>query len=152
MTTLFDPAPQIDPGQRALLLLKDSTMATAAMSVVGGYVMGFGFSLFGAMISAESTTQRMGTADFFRHSLKGAHRLGYNFSYFGFLFGGIEVALEKRRGRKDVWNPTASGGLLGAAYGWRYYRSPGLVMGVTAGAAFSLVFERMIDALGLAQR
>ncbi|CBH18364.1 mitochondrial import inner membrane translocase subunit tim17 [Trypanosoma equiperdum] len=152
MTTLLDPQPQIDPSQKAMMVLKDSTITPAAMNVVGGYVMGFGFSLFGAMISAESTTQRMGTADFFRYSLKTAHRLGFSFAYFGFLFGGIEVALEKRRGRKDVWNATLSGGLLGGVYGCRYYKAPGLVGGTLGGAAVSLMLERVMDALGLAQR
>nr|CCC95860.1 unnamed protein product [Trypanosoma congolense IL3000] len=152
MTTLLDPTPQIDPGQKAIMFLKDSTITPAAMNVAGGYVMGFGFSLFGAMISAESTTQRMGTADFFRYSLKSAHRLGVSFAYFGFLFGGIEVALEKRRGRKDVWNPTMAGGLLGGVYGARYYKAPGLVGGVVGGSAFSLLIERVMDSLGMSQR
>ncbi|RNF10911.1 mitochondrial import inner membrane translocase subunit Tim17 [Trypanosoma rangeli] len=151
MSTILDAQPPIDPAQKALMMAKDSTLATAGMNVVGGYVMGFGFSLFGAMISAETATQRMGTADFFRHSLRSANKLGGSFAYFGFLFGGIEVALEKRRGRKDAWNPTASGAILGGAYGWRYYKAPGLVGGIVGGAAFSLVFERMIDALGFAQ-
>lgn len=151
MATLLDPQPPIDPMQRALRLAENTTLVTAGMNVVGGYIMGFGFSLFGAMISAETTTQRMGTADFFRHSLRSAGKLGGSFAYFGFLFGGIEVALEKRRGRKDMWNPTASGAILGGAYGWRYYKMPGLVGGIAGGAAFSLVFERIIDALGFAQ-
>ncbi|KEG09020.1 mitochondrial import inner membrane translocase subunit Tim17 [Trypanosoma grayi] len=151
MATLLDQQPPVDPGQKALMLAKDSTLATAGMNVVGGYLMGFVFSLFGAMISAETATQRMGTADFFRHSLRSASKLGCSFAYFGFLFGGVEVALEKRRGRKDVWNPTSSGAILGGVYGWRYYKAPGFVGGIVGGAAFSLVFERMIDALGFAQ-
>ncbi|ORC84304.1 mitochondrial import inner membrane translocase subunit Tim17 [Trypanosoma theileri] len=152
MSTILEQQPPMDPAQKAMMLAKDSTLATAGMNVVGGYVMGFGFSLFGAMISAETATQRMGTADFFRHSIRAAGKLGCSFAYFGFLFGGIEVALEKRRGRKDMWNPTASGALLGGAYGWRYYKAPGLVGGVASGAIFSLLLERMIDALGFAQR
>lgn len=149
---LLDPAPLPDPMTKAMTLAKDSTLSTAAMNVGGGYVMGFGFSLFGSMISAETATQSMGTVDFFRHGLRSAHRLGGNFAFFGFLFGGIEVALEKRRGRKDMWNPTLSGGLLGGAYGWRSYKTPGLVGGVVGGAAFSMLFEALIDWMGFSQR
>lgn len=131
---------------------KDSTVATASLNVVGGYVMGCAFSLFGSMISAETSTQCMGTKDFFAYSFRSAHRLGANFAYFGFLFGGIEVALEKRRGKKDLWNPTISGALLGAGYGWRSYRMAGLIGGTVGGAAFSILFEKLMDALGFAQR
>ena len=103
------------------------------------------------VISAETATQCMGTADFFKHSFRTAHRLGSNFAYFGFLFGGIEVALEKRRGKKDMWNPTISGALLGGGYGWRSYKHPGLVAGAAGGALFSVAIEKVMDGLGFAQ-
>lgn len=149
--SLLEPQPPMDPTQEFMLWAKDSTLSTASLNVFGGYVMGCGFSMFGSMISAETATQCMGTGDFFRYSLRSAHRLGANFAYFGFLFGGIEVALEKRRGKKDMWNPTASGAILGAGYGWRSYRMPGLVGGVIGGAAFSILFEKLMDAMGFAQ-
>lgn len=152
MASILDPPQPIDPMQKAMTIAKDSTLATALLNVVGGYVMGFGFSLFGAMISAETATQAMGTADFFRYNIRSAGRLGCSFAFFGFLFGGIEVALEKRRGRKDQWNPTIAGGMIGGAYGWRSYKYPGLAAGVVGGAALSLVFEKMIDTMGFAQR
>lgn len=149
--SLLEQQPPTDPTQEAMQWMKDSTLATASLNVVGGYVMGCGFSLFGAMISAETATQCMGTSDFFKHSFRNAHRLGANFSYFGFLFGGIEVALEKRRGKKDLWNATASGAILGAGYGWRSYKMTGLVGGAVGGAAFSILFEKLMDGLGFAQ-
>ncbi|AIN96028.1 mitochondrial import inner membrane translocase subunit tim17, putative [Leishmania panamensis] len=151
MTSILDPRQPIEPLQRAMMVAKDSTLATAMLNVFGGYIMGFGFSLFGSMISAETSTQAMGTADFFRHSLRSAHRLAGSFAFFGFLFGGIEVALEKRRGRKDQWNPTIAGAIIGGGYGWRSYKYPGLAAGIVGGAAFSLVFEKMLDAMGMAQ-
>ncbi|KAG5506654.1 hypothetical protein JIQ42_06907 [Leishmania sp. Namibia] len=151
MTSILDPRQPIEPLQRAMMIAKDSTLATAMLNVFGGYVMGFGFSLFGSMISAETSTQAMGTADFFRYSLRSAHRLAGSFAFFGFLFGGIEVALEKRRGRKDQWNPTIAGAIIGGGYGWRSYKHPGLAAGIVGGAAFSLVFEKMLDAMGMAQ-
>lgn len=52
MASILDGHQPIDPMQRAMAIAKDSTMSTALMNVVGGYVMGFGFSLFGALISA----------------------------------------------------------------------------------------------------
>ncbi|KPI83448.1 putative mitochondrial import inner membrane translocase subunit TIM17 [Leptomonas seymouri] len=152
MTSILEPQMPADPMRKAMMVAQNSTMSTALMNVFGGYVMGFGFSLFGSMISAETATQSMGTVDFFRYSLRSAHRVGGSFCFFGFLFGGIEVALEKRRGCKDKWNPTIAGGLIGGAYGWRSYKYPGLAAGVVGGAAFSLLFEKMMDWMGFAQR
>lgn len=113
MASLLEPQPPVDPMQETLMWAKDTTLSVSAMNLVGGYVMGGAFSLFGSMISAEAAAQCMGTGDFFRYSMRNAHRMGANFGYFGFLFGGIEVALEKRRGKKDVWNPTIAGGIIG---------------------------------------
>lgn len=152
MATILDPRPPVDPMQKAMTMVSNSTVSTAAINVVAGYVMGCGLSLFGAMISAETATQKMGTADFFRYSMRNAHGLGCSFCFFGFLFGGMDVALEKRRGRKDKWNPTVTGGLLGGAYGWRSYKYPGLVGGVVGGAVISLAFEKMLDSLGMSER
>ena len=148
MTSLLDPQPPHDPMADAMTWMRDSTLSTAGMGVAGGYVMGFGFSLFGSMISAETSTQALGTMDFFKYSLRGAHSLGANFAFFGFIFGGIEIALEKRRGRKDVWNPIASGGIIGGVYGWRAYRRPGLIGGIVGGAAASYVLEKLMEKLG----
>lgn len=152
MSSILDPQQPVDPMQKAMMLAKDTTLATAMMGVVGGYALGFGISLFGSMISVETATQSLGAADFFRHSFRSASRLGASFAFFGFIFGGVEVALEKRRGRKDKWNPTVAGGLLGCAYGWRYYKAPGFVAGFAGGAGFSLVFEKMLDMMGMTQR
>ena len=151
MSSLLDPQPPIDPMTEFLQWGKDSTLAVSGMNLFAGYFMGYAFSLFGSMISAETATQCMGTADFFRYSMRGAHRMGANFAFFGFLFGGIEVALEKRLGRKDVWNPTIAGGIIGGAYGWRSYKHPGLVGGFVLGGAFSILFERIMDSMGFAQ-
>ena len=152
MASLLDPQPPINPLEDAMMWVRDSTLTTALQTVVGGYIMGFGLSLFGSMISAESTTQCMGVADFFKYSVRSAHRMGYNFSFFGFIFSGIEVALEKRRGRKDLWNPTASGAVIGGYYGWASYRRPGLVGGILGGAAMSVLFEKLTEALGFGQK
>jgi mitochondrial import inner membrane translocase subunit TIM17 len=151
MTSILEPQQPMDPMRKAMMVAQNSTLTTAGMNVVGGYVLGWGFSLFGAMISAETSTQTMGTADFFRYSLRSAHRLGANFALFGFLFGGVEVALEKRRARKDQWNPTIAGGLIFGVYGWRWYKYPGLALGVVGGAAGSLLIEKMMDMVGLSQ-
>lgn len=148
MSSLLDLQPPLDPATEAMMWLKDTTLATASLGVFGGYPMGCGFSLFGAMISAETSTHAMGTSDFFRHSFRQAHRLGCSFAYFGFLFGGIEVALEKRRGKKDMWNPTISGALMGGAYGVRHYKMVGLVGGTLAGGAVSVLFEKLASTMG----
>lgn len=134
-----------------MTFLRDSTLGVAVPGIFGGYIMGYAFSLFGAMISAETSTQAMGTADYFRYSARQAHKLGRNFAFFGVLFGGIEIALEKRRGKKDVWNIATSGGLIGGFYGWRSYRRPGLVGGFFGGAFASILIERMMEAVGMGQ-
>lgn len=149
--SLLDPQPPLEPTQEITTFLRDSTLGVTVPGIVGGYVMGYGFSLFGSMVSVETTTQTMGTADYLRYSARSAHRLGKNFAYFGLLFGGIEVALEKRRGHKDVWNVAASGGIIGGYYGWRSYKRPGLIGGLAGGAFFSVLIERMMDSLGMGQ-
>lgn len=152
MTSLLDIQQPLDPMSEAFMWAKDSTLATSAMGVGGGYAMGVAFSLFGAMISAETATSAMGTAHYFKYALKNAHSLGANFAFFGFIFGGIEVALEKRRGRKDYWNQTASGALIGAIYGYRSFKFPGLIGGFAGGAVFSLLIERVMDSAGIGQK
>jgi import inner membrane translocase subunit TIM17 len=149
--SLLDPQPPVEPVQEAQTFLRDSTLGVAVPGIIGGYVMGGGFSLFGSMVSVETTAQSMGTADFFRYSLRSAHSLGKNFAFFGLIFGGIEVAMEKRRGKKDIWNVTTSGAILGGFYGWRSYRRPGFVGGVVAGAGFSILIEHVMDAIGMSQ-
>lgn len=149
--SILEPPIPSDPMQNAMQFARDSTISTMGMSVVGGYGMGFIFSLFGSMMMAETATESLGVRDAFRHYFRSAHRLGYNFAFFGLIFTGIEVALEKRRGKKDVWNPTASGAVLGGFYGYRAYRVPGLTGGFIGGAFFSILFERLMDAVGMAQ-
>lgn len=131
--------------------LSDSTMAICIPAVMGGYAMGFLFSLFGSVMRAETSTQVLGAKDFFKYSIRSGHQLGGGFAFFGFIFTGIEIALEKRRGKKDMWNPTASGALIGGFYGLRSYRTPGLVGGFAAGGAFSLLFEYLMHHMGFAQ-
>uniref|UniRef100_A0A7S1KWR3 Mitochondrial import inner membrane translocase subunit TIM22 n=1 Tax=Neobodo designis TaxID=312471 RepID=A0A7S1KWR3_NEODS len=149
--SLLETQPPTEPMQEAYTFLRDSTLGVAVPGIVGGYIMGGAFSLFGSMISAETSTQAMGTRDFFKYSLRSAHRLGRSFAYIGVLFGGMEVALEKRRGRKDVWNITVAGAAIGGYWGYKSYRRPGFVGGVIGGAAFSIVTERMMEALGMGQ-
>ena len=64
----------------------------------------------------------------------------------------MDCALEKRRGRKDMINPVVSGGLIGGYYGWRSYRTPGLVAGFAGGAVFSALIEVIIDKVGMGQK
>ncbi|CAD2220437.1 inner membrane preprotein translocase Tim17 [Angomonas deanei] len=135
-----------------MMLVKDSTLGTGVMSVVMGYVIGVVFTLFGAVIATETSTQTMGAADFMKSTLRNSHRSGKNFALFGLLFGGLDVMLEKRRGKKDFWNPTVVGGLIGGGYGFRYYKYPGLVGGYLGGAGASLLLELLMDKMGMSQR
>mmetsp|Transcript_35092 Transcript_35092/g.47924 ORF Transcript_35092/g.47924 Transcript_35092/m.47924 type:complete len:155 (+) Transcript_35092:41-505(+) len=136
--------PPLDPMTEALTYARETTLSAGAAGLAGGYVMGSAFSFLHAMITAETTTQSMGMKDFLRYSVKTAHRSGCNFATFGVFFGALEVALEKRRGRKDFWNPATSGALMGGYYGWRSYRHMGLWGGVVGGAVVTVLFEKMI--------
>ncbi|KNH08708.1 Mitochondrial inner membrane translocase subunit Tim17/Tim22/Tim23/peroxisomal protein PMP24 [Perkinsela sp. CCAP 1560/4] len=136
--------PPAEPMIEALTWARETTLSAGAAGLAGGYVMGTGFSFFHALLTAESSTQAMGVRDFVRTSLRTAHRSGCNFGTFGLFFGAVEVALEKRRGRKDMYNPGTSGALMGGYYGWRSYRGPGLVGGVVGGAVITILFEKMI--------
>ncbi len=149
-TSLLDaPAPP-DMMQDAMMFLGTSTLGVVGPAVIGGYVMGGGFSIFGAMLTSDHATQCLGTRDFFKAMFRNAHKMGYNFALFGGMFTGIDVALEKRRGHKDIWNPTITGGLMGGYYGRQMYRRPGLIGGAAAGALFSVLIEHLMKATGMA--
>jgi len=143
MSVLQDQPP-LDPTQEAMTWARESTLAAGAGGIFGGYLMGGGFSLFHSMITAETSTQCMGMKDFFRYSMTSAHRSGCNFASFGLFFGALEVAMEKRRGRKDFWNPATSGAAMGGYYGWRSYRHLGLAGGMVAGGCVTVLFEKMV--------
>ena len=149
--SLLDPPVPPDFMQEGMQFLSTSTPGVMFPAVMGGYLMGGGFSLFGSMLASDHATQCLGARDFFKVIFKNAHRMGYNFALFGALFTGIDVALEKRRGRKDIWNPTITGALLGGYYGRQMYRRPGLIGGTAAGAVFSVVIEHLMRATGMAQ-
>ena len=136
--------PPLDPMTEAFTYARETTLSAGAAGLVGGYVMGSAFSFFHSMITAETTTQSMGMKDFIIYSFKSAHSSGRNFGTFGVFFGALEVALEKRRGCKDLWNPATSGALMGGYYGWRSYRHMGLWGGVLAGSVVTVLFEKMI--------
>ena len=149
--SVLDPPVPPDLMQEAMQFLGTSTPGVVFPAVAGGYVMGGGFSMFGSMLASDHATQCLGTRDFFRSVFKNAHRMGYNFALFGALFTGLDVMLEKRRGRKDIWNPTIVGALLGGYYGRQMYRRPGLIGGACGGAFFSVLIEHLMKATGMAQ-
>lgn len=152
MVSLLDPAPPMDPMAETWIFLRDSALGVVVPSTFGGYVMGAGMSMFGAMVSVETAAQHMGTMDFFKYTLSNAHKLGKNFAFFGVVFGAMDHALEKRRGKKDIWNPVIAGGVLGGFYGRRSFRRPGLVGGFVGGAAFSVLIEIVMEKVGMSQK
>ena len=119
-------------------------------AIAGGYVLGGGMSMFGAMLTSDHSMQCLGTKDFFRVVLKNAHKMGYNFALFGSLFTGLDICIEKRRGRKDIWNPTLAGAIMGGYYGRQMYRRPGLIGGVIGGGIASIAIEYLMRATGMA--
>lgn len=149
--SLLDPPQPPEFMQETMQFLGTSTLGVVTPAVIGGYLMGGAFSMFGAMLTSDHASQCLGTKDFFKMLFRNAHRMGYNFALFGGLFTGLDVALEKRRGHKDIWNPTITGGLMGAYYGRQMYRRPGLIGGAAAGAFFSVVIEKLMHATGMAQ-
>merc|ERR1712000_198613 len=131
--SLLDAPQPPDMMQDAMQFLGTSTLGTVTPAVFGGYLMGGAFSLFGAMLTSDHASQCLGTKDFFRMIFRNAHKMGYNFALFGGIFTGCDVMLEKRRGHKDIWNPTITGGIMGAYYGRQMYRRPGMIGGAAAG-------------------
>jgi import inner membrane translocase subunit TIM17 len=151
MVSLLDPQQPLDPLNEAVTFLRDGTLGVFVPAIAGGYIMGVGINMFGALVSVETTTQSMGAMDYFRHTMSNAHKLGRNFAYFGAVFGVMDLVFEKRRGKKDMMNPVLSGAFIGGFYGWRSYRRPGLIGGLVGGGAFSVIIEVIMDKVGMGQ-
>lgn len=152
MVSLLEPSPPLDPTAEAMIFLRDSSLGVALPGAIGGYVMGAGINIFGAALSVESASQNMGVADFFKSTFSNAHKVGKNFGFFAVVFGVMDHAFEKRRGRKDMWNPIYSGAILGGFYGYRSYHRPGLVAGMAGGALFSWVTELLMAKMGMSEK
>eukprot|EP01065_Artemidia_motanka_P012719 TRINITY_DN1701_c2_g1_i1.p3 TRINITY_DN1701_c2_g1~~TRINITY_DN1701_c2_g1_i1.p3 ORF type:complete len:143 (+),score=24.92 TRINITY_DN1701_c2_g1_i1:84-512(+) len=113
----------------AMEALMDSCAVRAIMAGGGGFVMGMGFSIFSMVLGAGTHMDNVGLREFWRRAMQGAVRMGRGFGMFGFFFAGFELALEKRRGRHDLWNPGLAGGSLGMVQGYRFGGPPFAILG-----------------------
>jgi len=108
-----------------------------------GYVMGYVFPMimfaFGGMgvgdttVGVSARTHWKTYKSDFKRQMKGATRSAGGWAMIGFLFGGLELAVEKRRARHDIWNPTVTGFVVGAVQA----RSAGPLLACGAGTAFA---------------
>ncbi|KAK4327345.1 hypothetical protein Pmani_002176 [Petrolisthes manimaculis] len=113
------------------------------MSLVAGFVLGGGIGLF-----AASVTPTIPTADKPQQSAREVLRelkvstlsYGKNFAAIGFMFSGVECAIESYRGKTDWKNGTYAGGITGGILGLRAGVKAG-VFGAIGFAAFSSVID-----------
>eukprot|EP00756_Hemistasia_phaeocysticola_P012874 Hpha_TRINITY_DN15232_c2_g9::TRINITY_DN15232_c2_g9_i1::g.66553::m.66553/K17790/TIM22; mitochondrial import inner membrane translocase subunit TIM22 len=128
----------------AMEMFMDSCALRSVAAGGGGYVMGLGFSVFSMMLGAGTHMDNVGVREFWRRTLNGAGRMGRAFGTFGFFFAGFELALEKRRGRHDLWNPGMAGAGLGAVQGYRFGGAPFALLGSMGLAGFFIAGEKLM--------
>jgi len=127
----------------------EKMMSSCAVRSLGGAAVGYAMGLvfpmvmfaFGGGMGMDHTTTvgvsarthwKAYKVDVVR-ALKGAKRSAGGWAMIGFLFGGLEVAVEKRRARHDIWNPTLTGFVVGTTQA----RSAGPLLAVAGGSAFA---------------
>ncbi|TGZ64425.1 hypothetical protein CRM22_006384 [Opisthorchis felineus] len=121
----------------------DSCLFKAAISCLGGFVLGGVFGLFSASVDpmstihgAETPTTRQVAREMYSRSLSHAK----SFAMIGAMFAGTECILESHRGKSDLLNSTLSGAIVGGAIGFRAGLQPGIV-----GAVGFALFSTAID-------
>ncbi|XP_066987849.1 mitochondrial import inner membrane translocase subunit Tim22 [Macrobrachium rosenbergii] len=113
----------------------------AVLSLVAGFVLGGGIGLFTSGITPPNPELPPQTAREVLREMK-VSTLSYakNFAAIGFMFSGVECAIETYRGTTDWKNGTYAGGITGGVLGLR----AGLKAGVLGAAGFA-VFSFAID-------
>eukprot|EP00667_Euglena_gracilis_P026103 EG_transcript_31130 len=123
------------------------TNSCAIRSIAGaglGYGMGIVFPMvmfaFGGGMGMGDTTVGVSARTHWKaykvdvvRAVKQARHGAGGWAMIGFLFGGLELAVEKRRARHDIWNPTLTGFVVGAVQA----RKGGPLMSFGAGAGFA---------------
>jgi import inner membrane translocase subunit TIM22 len=123
--------------QRAM----DSCTFKSIMSFVIGGAMGAAFGLFTAGIDPNITGNETPTVKLVWKEMK-ARTVSYgkNFAVIGFMFAGTECLIESYRGKTELINGTASGGIVGGLIGLRAGVKAG-IFGALGFAAFSTAID-----------
>ncbi|MPC39281.1 mitochondrial import inner membrane translocase subunit Tim22-like [Portunus trituberculatus] len=121
----------------------ESCSFKAVLSLVAGFVLGGGIGLFAASVTPTIPTpdKPQPTAREVLRELKvSTLSYGKNFAAIGFMFSGVECAIESYRGKTDWKNGTYAGGITGGILGLR----AGVKAGVVGAFGFA-VFSFAID-------
>eukprot|EP01013_Petalomonas_cantuscygni_P009118 TRINITY_DN21894_c0_g1_i1.p1 TRINITY_DN21894_c0_g1~~TRINITY_DN21894_c0_g1_i1.p1 ORF type:complete len:166 (+),score=16.74 TRINITY_DN21894_c0_g1_i1:177-674(+) len=144
------PAPDVNPMHLMIAEQQDEyegqmsgiVPVRAAQSCVVGFGLGMVFSIFGSAMTPMGgyLSDNLGIKETFKRIGSDAVRHGRNFAIIGFYFAVLDLVLEKRRGRHDIWNPLITAYIVGA--GMARHRGLSAMMWAGTGfAAFSGIIE-----------
>jgi len=133
--------PQSTPEEIRIQRVFESCAFKTTMSCVIGGAMGAAFGLFTAGIDPNITGTETPTARLVLKEMK-ARTISYgkNFAVIGALFAGTECIIESYRGKSELVNGTASGGIVGGLIGLRAGIKAG-ILGALGFAAFSTAID-----------
>merc|ERR1719228_2595552 len=100
----------------------ESCACKSLISLVAGFVLGGGIGLFSASVNPTFPGRDMPqqtAREVLRDMKNSTVSYGKNFAAIGFMFSGVECAIESYRGKTDWKNGTYAGGVTGAILGFR---------------------------------
>ncbi|XP_042239003.1 mitochondrial import inner membrane translocase subunit Tim22-like [Homarus americanus] len=115
----------------------------AVLSLLAGFVLGGGIGLFAASVTPSIPTPdkpQQSAREVLRELKVSTLSYGKNFAAIGFMFSGVECAIESYRGKTDWKNGTYAGGVTGGILGLRAGMKAGVV-GALGFAAFSSIID-----------
>ncbi|XP_008217436.1 mitochondrial import inner membrane translocase subunit Tim22 [Nasonia vitripennis] len=128
--------------EKAVERFMESCAFKSIMSCVLGFGLGAALGLFTSSVNPNvAAVEKQQTAREILREMK-TTTLGYakNFAVIGFVFSGVECAIESYRGKSDWKNGTYAGGLTGGMIGLRAGVKAGIV-GAAGFAAFSTAID-----------
>jgi len=133
--------PLSSPEEVRVQRMFESCIFKSSMSCVIGGAMGAAFGLFTAGIDPNITGNETPTARLVLQEMKmRTISYGKNFALIGALFAGTECLIESYRGKSELVNGTASGGIVGGVIGLRAGIKAGII-GAVGFAAFSTAID-----------
>ncbi|XP_045601204.1 mitochondrial import inner membrane translocase subunit Tim22 [Procambarus clarkii] len=129
--------------EKAVEAVFESCPFKAILSLFAGFVLGGGIGLFAASVTPSIPTPdkpQPSAREVLRELKVSTLSYGKNFAAIGFMFSGVECAIESYRGKTDWKNGTYAGAVTGGVLGLR----AGVKAGV-AGAFGFAVFSFVID-------
>ncbi|CAL4096549.1 unnamed protein product, partial [Meganyctiphanes norvegica] len=108
----------------------ESCAFKSMLSLLAGFVLGGGIGLFSASVNPTFPGRDMPqqtAREVLRDMKNSTVSYGKNFAAIGFMFSGVECAIESYRGKTDWKNGTYAGGVTGAVLGLRAGIKPGII-------------------------